>query len=94
MRLHLMRWLVALMLVGFVGSSTALAKAPRKYQVTGEVLELTDDLIVVQKGEEKWELARDKETKVKGKLAVGNKVTIEYTMSAASVEVKEESPKK
>lgn len=93
MRVTLMRWLVALMLVAFVGSSTALAKAPKKYQVTGEVLELTDDLIVVQKGDEKWELARDKDTKVKGKLAVGSKVTIEYTMWAGNVEVKEEKPK-
>jgi hypothetical protein len=32
----------------------------------------------------------DKDTKVKGDLKVGSKVTIEYTMTAASVDVKEE----
>jgi hypothetical protein len=73
------------------------ARAPKKYQVTGKVLELTDELIVVEKGDEKWELARTPQTKVTGKLAVGSKVTIEYTMSAATAEVKEDKaadPKK
>ena len=52
------------------------------------MLELTDDIIVVQKGKEKWELARGAETKVTGDLKVGAKVTIEYRMSAATVEIK------
>lgn len=58
------------------------------YQVTGPVLEVTDSKIVIQKGKEKWELARDASTKVKGDLKVGSKVTAEYTMSATNVEVK------
>jgi hypothetical protein len=68
--------------------AVALAAAPNTYQVTGPVLELKDDLIVVQKGKEKWELARTADTKVKGELKVGSKVTIEYRMTATSVEVK------
>jgi hypothetical protein len=36
--------------------------------VTGPVLQLTDDTIVVQKGKDKWELARGKDTKVTGPL--------------------------
>jgi len=63
------------------------------YQVTGPVLELTDTKIVVQKGDEKWEIARNADTKVKGDLKVGSKVTIQYTMTAANVEVKD-SPAK
>jgi len=74
--------------------SAAFAAAPKTYQVTGPVLELTDDLIVVQKGKEKWEIARGKDTKVTGELKVGAKVTIEYRMSATSVEVKEDKAKK
>jgi hypothetical protein len=63
--------------------------APVKdYQVTGPVIELTDTKIVVQKGDEKWEIARTPETKVDGTLKVGSKVTIHYTMSAKNVEVK------
>jgi hypothetical protein len=66
------------------------AAPPKTYQVTGPVLELTADTIVVQKGKDRWEIARDSSTKVTGDLKVGSKVTIEYRMSAASVEVKPE----
>ena len=66
----------------------ALAAAPKTYQVTGPVLELTSDTITVKKGSEKWEIARDSSTKVTGDLKVGATVTIQYRMSAASVDVK------
>ena len=70
-------------------SLSPLSAAPAKtYQVTGPVLELTDTLIVVQKGQDRWEIARDASTKVTGDLKVGAKVTIEYRMTATSVEVK------
>ena len=69
--------------------SFAAAAAVKTYQVTGPVLEVTDSAIVVQKGKDRWELARDKDTKVNGDLKVGNKVTIEYRMIATKVEVKE-----
>lgn len=42
-----------------------------QYQVTGPVLEVRDDAIVVQKGNEKWEIARDKATGISGDLKVG-----------------------
>jgi len=64
------------------------------YQVTGPVLEVTNDSVTVQKGKEKWEIARDKDTKITGDLKVGSKVTIHYTMKATSVEVKGEGKKK
>jgi len=64
------------------------------YQVTGPVLEVKDNAITVQKGKEKWEIARDKDTKITGDLKVGSKVTIHYTMKATSVEVKGAEKKK
>ena len=67
---------------------TAHAEATKTYQVTGPVLEVTDSTITVQKGKEKWQLARDKETKAAGDVKVGDKVTIEYTMSAKNIESK------
>jgi hypothetical protein len=73
--------------------TVALAAAPKSYQVTGPVLALTDDAITVQKGNEKWEIARDKDTKITGDLKVGSKVTIQYQMKAVSIESKEESKK-
>ncbi|HOF05509.1 MAG TPA: hypothetical protein PK175_07625 [Syntrophales bacterium] len=75
-------------------ASLALAAGPKSYQVTGPVLEITNDVITVQKGKEKWQIARDKDTKVKGDLKVGAKVTIEYTMKATAVEVKGDAKKK
>lgn len=68
--------------------SFSFAAGPNTYQVTGPVLEVKDDMIVVQKGKEKWEIAKDAATKVEGELKVGAKVTIHYTMKAVSVEVK------
>ncbi|MCC6473233.1 MAG: hypothetical protein IT514_05755 [Burkholderiales bacterium] len=78
---------------GSIGLMTGLmlsASAVMAYQVTGPVLEVTDSKIVVEKGKEKWELARDKDTKVKGELKKGSRVTVEYSMTAKSVEVREE----
>jgi len=64
------------------------AAPPKTYQVTGPVLSVGDDLIVVQKGNDKWEIARDANTQIKGDLKVGSKVTIQYKMIATSVEAK------
>ncbi|GAW67019.1 hypothetical protein GPEL0_01f2627 [Geoanaerobacter pelophilus] len=64
------------------------AGTTKTYQVTGPVLEVKDDMIVVQKGKEKWEIARDKDTKVTGGLQVGSKVTVTYTMKAATIDAK------
>lgn len=61
----------------------------KTYQVTGPVLSVTADSIVVQKGNDKWEIARDASTKVTGDLKVGAKVMIEYRMTATSVHVSE-----
>jgi hypothetical protein len=72
-----------------LAAGPARAAAPKTYQVTGLVLELSDEVIVVQKGKERFEIARTKDTQVSGgELKVSAKVTIEYRMSAASVEVK------
>jgi hypothetical protein len=68
--------------------------AAKTYQVTGPVLEVTDSKIVVEKGKDKWEIERTAGTKVTGDLKVGEKVTIEYTMAADKVEVKEAKKKK
>jgi hypothetical protein len=74
-------------------ASVAYAASVKTYQVTGPVLELKDDVIVVQKGTDKWEISRDKATKVTGDVKVGSKVTIQYQMSAQEIEVKD-APKK
>src|SRR5262245_58795889 len=72
-----------------LGIATAFAAGPREYQVTGPVLDVTNDIITIEKDKEKWEIARNKDTKVTGDLKKGARVTIKYTMTAASVEVKD-----
>lgn len=87
------RTLLVVFFLGLLIPLLALAKAPKKYQVTGKLLEVTDELLVVDKAGEKFEIARDKDTKVEGELKVGEKITVYYTMTAASVEVKQEKKK-
>ncbi len=78
----------------FATQNPAFAASTKTYQVTGPVLEVRDDAIVVQKGKEKWEIARAADTKVKGDLKVGAKVTIEYKMTATTVEAKDDGKAK
>ena len=80
----------ALLLCGI----SSFAADVKTYQVTGPVLEVTPAAITVQKGNDKWEIARDKNTKLSGDLKVGSKVTIYYRMVAAEVEVKDAKAKK
>ena len=88
-----MRRLMSMVFILFFLASFAFAGSTA-YQVTGPVLEVKDNSITVQKGTEKWEIARDKDTKVTGDLKVGSKVTVFYTMKATSVDVKGDEKKK
>ncbi|MBA3832489.1 MAG: hypothetical protein H0X34_11480 [Chthoniobacterales bacterium] len=69
-------------------SSMALGGSAKTYQVTGPVLEMNDNMIAVQKGKDRWEIARDASSKVPSDLKVGDQVTITYTMTARDVEMK------
>ena len=85
-------WIVLLAVLLIAG--LAIARPPKSdYQWTGTVLETDADHLVVQKGDEKWEFAQDKDTKVTGALKVGAKVTVKYVMKAVSIEAKEEAKK-
>jgi hypothetical protein len=88
-----MKKVMLAMVLCLVMVSLAFAGSLKTYQVTGPVLEVKDDVIVVEKGKEKWEIARDKATKVTGDLKVGSKVTIQYQMKATEIEVKADKKK-
>jgi len=81
--------LAAFALVGIMASQSFAT--PKTYQVTGPVTEMTADTIVVQKGKEKWEIARGSAS-VPDTVKVGSKVQIEYSMTADSVTAKEAKP--
>ena len=80
--------------IGIAVSAVSWAAPVNTYQVTGPVLDVKSDVITVQKGSERWEIARDASTKVNGDLKVGSKVTIQYRMTAAQVDVKPEKAAK
>ena len=80
---RLLGLLVAVAIVA--GGSLALAK---DYQVTGPVVDVTNDQITVKKGTENWEIARDKDTKTTGEIKKGDRVMIKYKMTATSIESK------
>src|SRR5688572_8612141 len=65
------------------------AESAKSYQVTGPVVALTDSVITVQKDDEKWEINRATASKPDGKLAVGDRVTVHYRMTADRIEIKE-----
>ena len=85
----MMKHILGVFAAALLLTSMAIAAGPKDYQVTGPVLDVTDDVITVQKGSEKWEIGRNKDTKINGDLKKGSKVTIQYKMTASSVDVKD-----
>jgi len=82
-----MKKLLGLLIAAAFIASASLAVA-KDYQVTGPIVDVKDDQIVVKKGTENWELVRDKDTKGAGEIKKGDRVTIKYKMIATSVESK------
>jgi hypothetical protein len=78
--------LTPLALLTFTGA--LYAAQVKTYQVTGPVVSMTGDSITVMKGKDNWEIGRDASTKVTGEPKVGEKVTVQYRMSATEIEVK------
>jgi len=85
-------FVLAVVLFGF--AVPALARQPNSYQVTGVLSEVSDDLIVVAKGKENFEIARTADTKLTGDIQKGSKVTVRYRMTAASIEASAAKPSK
>ncbi len=71
-----------------LSGSTALAGEVRTYQVTGPVVSVSDTAITVKKGNDNWEIGKGADTKTTGDVKAGDKVTVMYRMTAASIEAK------
>ncbi len=80
-------------------AAIALAGTAQAYQVTGDVEDVSATSITVKatggknKGE-KFEMTRGADTKMSGDVKKGDKVTVEYVITAKSVEVKAAKGKK
>lgn len=83
-----MKRLFGFLVMALFLSAASLAVA-KDYQVTGPVVDVKDDVIIVKKGNENWEIARDKNTKTSGDMKKGDRVMIKYKMTATSIEGKE-----
>ena len=76
-----------------LAATNLIAADAKSYQVTGPVLEVNDSYLVVQKGEDKWQIARGKSAKGAA-VKVGDKVTVQYQMVAVDVEIKGDKAEK
>jgi hypothetical protein len=74
--------------IGVFAVLMLISPAAMAYQVTGSVVEATETKIVVDKDGEKFEMAVTKDTKGAGKVKKGDKVTVQYKMTATSIEAK------
>jgi len=68
-------------------ASLATAHDMKTYQVTGPVVSVTDDSIVITKGKDNWTIEKDSSTKGPA-VKPGDKVTIHYKMTATDIELK------
>jgi hypothetical protein len=57
----------AFVIVGVLAAVAAYAAMPKTYQVTGPVVSMTADTVVVDKDGDKWEIGRNSDTKSKGR---------------------------
>ena len=80
-------FLFAALILPLALASSAFAAADT-YQVTGPILAITDNSLIVEKNGERWEIARDANTKSDRALKVGEKVTVHYRMFATTIESK------
>jgi len=75
----------ALLTLSLMSSTLTFAADASTYQVTGPVVEIRDDFIVLQKGKEHWAIARDLDTRGGADISIGDTVTVQYTMNARAI---------
>jgi len=65
----------------------AAAIPAKTYQMTGKVIQFTNDVITVQKGNEMLEFGRMSSSKIPGAMAPGNNVNVTYRMIATEIQI-------
>jgi len=79
--------LVALSSSILTAAAFAAAIPAKTYQVTGKVVQFTNDVITVQKGTEMLEFGKMSSSKIPGELVPGNDVTVTYRMMVVDVKI-------
>ncbi len=57
-------------------------------------MEVTDTMIAIKKGVERWEIVRESSSSAASPIKVGDKVTVTYTMTATKIESKADGNEK
>ena len=83
--------LLGIALLTAVGAAFAHDLKVDDFQVTGNVTAVDADSMTVMKGKERFQIAKDKDSKGAADVKVGDKVTVHYKMYAVSVENKGEA---
>jgi hypothetical protein len=85
-----MKTLVCSLIATLALIGASFAAGVSDYQVTGPIVEVDSSKIVIEKGakKERFEIARDSNTKSDTEPKVGDKVTVHYTMTATNIEAK------
>lgn len=89
-----MRSLASTAVLSALLATTAVAADVKSYQVTGPVMDVSNDSITVQKGKENWQIAKGASTKGATDVKKGDKVTVYYQMTATEIENKGGTPAK
>lgn len=65
----------------------AAAVPAKTYQMTGKVIQFTNDVITIQKGNEYFEFGKMASSKIPGEMGPGSNVTVTYRMMVADVKI-------
>lgn len=70
--------------------SQVQTQLPHYYQCTGQLREITDNGLTLEKDQEVWQIARDPNTKLGNTVKVGDRVSVQYVVNAVAVDPKPE----
>lgn len=85
----------ALVMALAMGLGAASAQAAKhSYEMEGPVVEVNDSSIVVRHAGRNWEIYREGSTQLESDVRPGDRVRVEYTMTATHLEVKARKGKK
>ncbi|HDQ04670.1 MAG TPA: hypothetical protein ENN23_08955 [Deltaproteobacteria bacterium] len=88
-----MKKIIIVLCLVFLVAVVAYAQGPKGTRsVTGEIVEMTAEKIVIDRGKTQWLIERNAGTNITGNVKVGSRVKVDYKMVAT--DVKEVTAKK
>lgn len=82
-----MRTMITIAAAAALLAAPVFAEGAKSYQVTGPVIAIKGDVVTVKKGTENWEINKGATTF--DSIKEGDRITVEYTMSATKIIAKD-----